>query len=72
MCAVKKRSNKDRRIEHFDSAISIPTSSYYSNKPRIARCRICDKVAHYRVVRNMSTVTKLEYYCKSCVSKVDD
>ncbi len=69
---LMKRSSKSRTIEHFDAAISVPTSSYYGNKLRMARCRICNKVAHYRVTRDMQVVTKMEYYCDSCVSKVDD
>jgi hypothetical protein len=67
-----KRSSKNRKVERFETAISIPTSSYYGNKPRIARCRICNRAAHYRVMRYMEMISKIEYYCKGCVSKLDD
>ncbi len=64
------KSRKGRKVEFFDKAISIPPSSYYSNKPRIARCRVCDGVAHYRVTRDMNIVSKVEYYCKSCANRL--
>ena len=69
--SIVKRSSKSRKVEYFSTTISIPTSSYYNNKPRIARCRVCDKVAHYRVVWDMDTISKIEYYCKTCVNRLD-
>lgn len=69
--SIVKRSNKSRKVEYFTTAISIPTSSYYNNKPRIARCRVCDKVAHYRVMWDMGKISKIEYYCKACVKTLD-
>jgi hypothetical protein len=69
--SIVKRSSKSRKVEYFAATISIPTSSYYNNKPRIARCRVCDKVAHYRVVWDMDTISKIEYYCKACVNGLD-
>ncbi len=69
--AIVKRSNKSRTVEYFAKTISIPTSSYYSNKPRTARCRVCDGVAHYRVVWDMDKISKIEYYCKACVDTLD-
>ena len=68
---MEKRSNKSRKVEYFAAAISIPTSSYYNNKPRTARCRVCDRVAHYRVMWDMGKINKIEYYCKSCVKTLD-
>jgi hypothetical protein len=69
--SIVKRSNKSRKVEYFTTTISIPTSSYYNNKPRIARCRVCDRVAHYRVMWDMDKISKIEYYCKSCVKTLD-
>jgi len=28
-------------------------------------------VAHYRVVWDMDRISKIEYYCKGCVNKLD-
>ncbi len=67
-----KKSNKSRKVEYFAKTISVPTSSYYNNKPRTARCRVCDRVAHYRVLWDLGEISKIEYYCKACVKKLDN
>lgn len=69
---MTKGVDKRRRrigIEKFDRPITVLRTSDDYNSDRFVHCTICDNLAYFRVSEDTSSVIRVNYYCKNCVSK---
>ena len=66
---MTKGAKQNLKIEKFNRPISVPRETDDYNLDRFVHCTACDDLAYFRVIEDIHSVRKVNYYCNNCVDR---